>query len=164
MWLGWNDEEDINDVFFASVHAYHGNFYPGTGSTEITSGPPKICNIGFDKENAHLFREFWLDQVLPNLIKFQPHLVFISAGFDSHFWDPVGGINGGGGVLTSEDYYWITDKIGDVLFVKENQRRCGGIVSVLEGGYNVNGFGLSPLSRSVQSHIEALENKNIIVT
>ena len=80
--------------------------------------------------------------ILPRVEHFAPDLIIISAGFDAHRRDPLGNLN-----LVEADYVWATRKLMEIA-----QRRCGGrIVSVLEGGYDLEG-----LARSVAAHVTAL--------
>ena len=81
-------------------------------------------------------------EILPQLQKFAPELVIISAGFDAHHRDPLASIN-----LKAEDFGWVTKKLMDVA-----DRSAGGrVVSVLEGGYDLQG-----LKESVAAHVTAL--------
>ena len=73
---------------------------------------------------------------------FSPELLLISAGFDAHTEDPLGGLN-----LIEDDYRWITSMIIDIAD-RHSQSR---VVSMLEGGYH-----LSALGRSVSAHIETM--------
>ena len=79
----------------------------------------------------------------PVLESHQPDLVLVSAGFDAHRDDPLGDL-----LLDESDFAWITDYIVDFA----NRFSMGRIVSVLEGGYNLNA-----LSRSVESHLIQLK-------
>ena len=80
--------------------------------------------------------------ILPRIADFAPNLIIISAGFDAHRRDPLGNLN-----LVEADYAWITRKLMEIA-----QKRCGGrIVSVLEGGYDLEG-----LARSVAAHVRTL--------
>ena len=85
-----------------------------------------------------LITEHWL----PALHAFKPEMIFISAGFDAHREDDIGGMG-----LVEDDYAWITREIMSVA----KQHCQGRIVSCLEGGYN-----LSALGRSVVAHLKAL--------
>lgn len=79
---------------------------------------------------------------LPELEAFAPQMLFVSAGFDAHAADPLGGLR-----LEDEDYAWITAQIDNVA-----GRYCDGrIVSTLEGGYD-----LAALGRCAALHIEGL--------
>jgi acetoin utilization deacetylase AcuC-like enzyme len=87
-------------------------------------------------------RQIVTEKWLPALHAFQPEMIFISAGFDAHREDDIGGMG-----LVEADYAWITEQMMEVarLYAK------GRIVSCLEGGYN-----LSALGRSVVAHLKAL--------
>jgi acetoin utilization deacetylase AcuC-like enzyme len=80
--------------------------------------------------------------ILPRLETFRPDLVIISAGFDAHQRDPLGGLN-----LVEADFAWATLQLMDIA-----DRHCGGrVVSLLEGGYDLEG-----LARSAAAHIMTL--------
>lgn len=73
---------------------------------------------------------------------YKPDFILISAGFDAHLTDPLGQLR-----LENEDYVSMTETI-----LKWADEVCGGrVVSVLEGGYN-----LETLGGTVKSHVEAL--------
>ena len=79
---------------------------------------------------------------LKKLRKFQPEFVLISAGFDSHFKDPLAQFK-----LETEDFYTITERI-----LKTSKSFCSGkVVSILEGGYD-----LGALRDSTKRHVDAL--------
>ena len=79
---------------------------------------------------------------MPALERFEPQLVFISAGFDAHREDPLAYLQ-----LEDEDYGWVTRRIVEVA-----ERHAGGrIVSTLEGGYNT-----ASLARSALQHVRVL--------
>jgi acetoin utilization deacetylase AcuC-like enzyme len=83
-------------------------------------------------------REAWL----PALHAYQPELVLVSAGFDAHRDDPIGGLR-----LDEADYTWVTAQLREVA-----ERHAGGrIVSSLEGGYDLDALG-----RCVVAHLEGL--------
>jgi acetoin utilization deacetylase AcuC-like enzyme len=66
----------------------------------------------------------------------------ISAGFDAHWRDPLGSLN-----LTERDFVWATRELMRIA-----DKRCKGrIVSVLEGGYDLEG-----LAKSTAAHVAAL--------
>ena len=88
------------------------------------------------------FREAVERDWLPALDGFRPDLILVSAGFDGHADDPLGGF-----LLTEDDYSWVTGLITDAA----NRHTSGRIVSMLEGGYD-----LTALARSVAVHIEGL--------
>lgn len=87
-------------------------------------------------------RSAWQEQWAPALRKHQPEMLFISAGFDAHSLDPMSQIN-----WQTEDFYWLTDQIVNLA-----NELCGGkIVSMLEGGYN-----LEVLAACAERHIRRL--------
>jgi acetoin utilization deacetylase AcuC-like enzyme len=79
---------------------------------------------------------------LPALEEFKPELILISAGFDAHREDLLGGL-----ALVEADYVWMTRKLM-ALAARHSQQR---IVSMLEGGYN-----LAALGRSAVAHVKTL--------
>jgi acetoin utilization deacetylase AcuC-like enzyme len=115
-------------------------FYPYSG----TANPaPNMINVplaeGSDGTAAKKAVETaWL----PALEKFKPQMIFISAGFDAHREDLLGGM-----ALIEADYAWITRELMS-LAARHSQQR---IVSMLEGGYN-----LSALGRSAVAHVQTL--------
>ena len=74
--------------------------------------------------------------------KFKPDIVIISAGFDAHTRDPLANLN-----LLEADFSWATQKLMEIADVNAKGR----VVSLLEGGYDLQG-----LSRSVAAHVTAL--------
>jgi acetoin utilization deacetylase AcuC-like enzyme len=87
-------------------------------------------------------RQVATDYWLPALHAFQPQMLFVSAGFDAHRDDDMGGM-----ALVEADYAWLTRAIMQVA----RQYAGGRIVSCLEGGYD-----LSSLARSVVAHLKVL--------
>ncbi|PHV07481.1 deacetylase [Janthinobacterium sp. BJB412] len=87
-------------------------------------------------------RQAVLEHWLPALHAFRPQMIFVSAGFDAHREDDIGGMG-----LVEADYAWITEQVMAVAKLYAGGR----IVSCLEGGYN-----LSALGRSVVAHVKAL--------
>jgi acetoin utilization deacetylase AcuC-like enzyme len=94
------------------------------------------------RSNGEVVRQLVQEHWLPALHAFQPQMIFISAGFDAHRDDDLGGM-----ALVEADYAWMTRQIMEVA----RQYAGGRIVSCLEGGYN-----LSALGRSVVAHVKAL--------
>ena len=89
-----------------------------------------------------MFREAVTKQWLPALERFQPELILISAGFDAHWEDDMGGL-----ALREADYLWVTEALKAIA----RQHSKGRIVSALEGGYALHALG-----RSVMTHIKSL--------
>lgn len=115
---------------------------------------PRILNIAMNLGNQLLnrirWRRAWRQVVLPSLLKHNPDIIFISAGFDAHFRDKV---SYSYGCLIEYDYIWVTEQIIRVA----NTVCQGRILSILEGGYNLNGRYASPLVQSVNAHITTLQ-------
>ena len=80
---------------------------------------------------------------------FAPDLILVSAGFDAHHQDPLGG-GAAGQQLEAEDYGWATEQIVAVAQVSARGR----VVSALEGGYD-----LEALGRSAVAHVLALQGR-----
>ena len=131
--------EDRADVLYFSTHRYP--FYPGTGRMEeigngegrgYTVNVPLPAGMG-DEEYAAAFREL----LLPVAEAYRPDLVLVSAGFDAHHGDPLGGMG-----VTSQGFAALCGLVADIA-----ARHAGGrVVLLLEGGY-----GLEGLARSVRA-------------
>src|ERR1700691_4576483 len=93
-------------------------------------------------DGGEAFRDAFESRVLPRLRDFKPELIFISAGFDAHMRDPLANLN-----LVEADFVWATQKIIDIAA----QCAHGRIVSVLEGGYD-----LEALASSAAAHVTTL--------
>jgi acetoin utilization deacetylase AcuC-like enzyme len=115
-------------------------FYPYTGAE---SGNDHIINVPLAAGTRGTeFREAVTQHWLPALDRFQPEFLFISAGFDAHYEDDMGGL-----ALKEADYLWITETLKQVA----KKHAQGRIVSVLEGGYALHALG-----RCVMTHIKSL--------
>lgn len=115
-------------------------FYPHTGAE---SGNDHIINVPLAAGTRGTeFREAVTQHWLPALDRFQPEFLFISAGFDAHYEDDMGGL-----ALKEADYLWITETLKQVA----KKHAQGRIVSVLEGGYALHALG-----RCVMTHIKSL--------
>ncbi len=128
---------DIPGTLFISTHQYP--FYPGSGSgRENRSGPSGegILDIPLPEATGDKkYLEIFYQTVVPRIERFKPTALLVSAGFDAHKDDLLGGL-----ALTEETY----SAIGQTL------ARMGPafIASVLEGGYN-----LTALVRSVEAYL-----------
>ena len=85
--------------------------------------------------------------LLPSVLDFKPNLIIISAGFDAHKADPLGGL-----MMATEDFSTLTGLILEMAHKNADITGSLHIVSILEGGYN-----LSALADSVASHLDVLE-------
>jgi acetoin utilization deacetylase AcuC-like enzyme len=133
-------------VLYCSTH--EAPLYPGTGARSETGEHGTIVNAPLRAgDGSEAFREAVESVVLRRMEDFGPDLIVISAGFDAHWRDPLANLN-----LMESDFAWATQKLMALA-----DRRCGGrIVSVLEGGYDLEG-----LSRSVAFHLDALMGRDI---
>jgi acetoin utilization deacetylase AcuC-like enzyme len=115
-------------------------FYPYSGTE---SPAPNMVNVPLAAGSGGAAVKSAVEtEWLPALESFKPEMVFISAGFDAHREDLLGGM-----ALVEADYVWLTERLMDVAA----RHGAGRIVSMLEGGYN-----LAALGRSAFAHVEAL--------
>jgi len=119
-------------------HPYYPYCGADTSNDHIINVPLAAGSSGEQFRNA--VTEKWL----PALERFQPQMLFISAGFDAHWEDDMGGL-----ALRENDYFWVTE----ILKVVAKQHAEGRIVSVMEGGYSLHALG-----RSVMAHIKSLSD------
>ncbi|HVL71415.1 MAG TPA: histone deacetylase family protein [Beijerinckiaceae bacterium] len=133
----WDDPS----VLYGSTHQMP--LYPGTGALSERGTHDTIVNAPLRPgDGSEAFREALEVSLLPRIEDFGPDLIVISAGFDAHWRDPLANLN-----LVEADFAWATRKLMDVA-----ARRCRGrVVSLLEGGYDLDG-----LSRSVAAHVATL--------
>lgn len=167
----------LNNVAIAARHALevHGlervavvdfDVHHGNGTEDILAGDPRVLMVGIFQHPFYPFsdvdhpaenmlnlpvpaytkgmdvRELIEMMWMPRLEEFKPQMIFISAGFDAHRDDDLGQLR-----LNENDFAWITERVRDVA-----QRHAQGrIVSMLEGGYN-----LDALATSVEAHIRVL--------
>ncbi|KTC89226.1 Histone deacetylase-like amidohydrolase [Legionella drozanskii LLAP-1] len=137
-----NGIEDIfrNDPRVLYCSSFQHPFYPFSGADTKSS---HIINIPLPAgTGSQVFQqktaEFWFDKIK----EFKPELIFFSAGFDAYIDDEMANL-----LLTENDYLWITENIKKIA----DQYCHGRIVSVLEGGYSLQG-----LKSCVIAHIQGL--------
>src|ERR1700712_1648497 len=128
-------------MMYCSTHQMP--LFPGTGASGERGEHDTIVNAPLAPgDGGAKFRSAFENAILPQLQKFAPELIVISAGFDAHRRDPLANIN-----LDAEDFGWVTRKLLDVA----HSSAGGRVVSVLEGGYDLQG-----LKESVAAHVTAL--------
>lgn len=128
-------------LFYGSTHQMP--LYPGTGRPSESGIAHNIVNAPLPPNaGSAQFRTAMKDVVLPRLDGFGPELVMISAGFDAHRDDPLAQVS-----LTEDDFAWATRE----LITIADKHADGRVVSVLEGGYDLNALG-----RSAAAHVRAL--------
>ncbi|MDQ3056598.1 MAG: histone deacetylase family protein, partial [Pseudomonadota bacterium] len=117
-------------VLYVSSHQMP--LYPGTGAVD-ERGVGNVVNAPLPPgAGSRQFQQAWADTLLPALDVFRPQLLLISAGFDAHWRDPLAQLQ-----LATEDYTWITRELVAIA----DRHAQGRIVSMLEGGYDLNALG-----------------------
>lgn len=115
-------------------------FYPYSGADNPADN---MCNVPLPSgSGGEEFRDAVSQVWMPRLEEFKPELILISAGFDAHYEDDMGGMK-----LVEKDYAWVTEQL-KMVAAKHAKKR---VVSMLEGGYV-----MSCLSRSVGAHLRVL--------
>ncbi|HUZ66077.1 MAG TPA: histone deacetylase family protein [Beijerinckiaceae bacterium] len=139
----WSD----HSVLYASTH--QAPLYPGTGAASECGEFDTIVNAPLRAgDGGEAFRDAMENVVLPRIDAFQPDFLILSAGFDAHRRDPLANLN-----LEAEDFAWATRQLMELA-----DRHAGGrLVSVLEGGYDLEG-----LAASVAAHVTALMGEALI--
>ncbi len=154
-------QHGVQRIAIADFDVHHGN---GTEQIFRDEARVLLCSAfqhpyypyrGADSDNEHIvnvalpagtdgaaFRAAVNENWLPALERFQPEMLFVSAGFDGHRDDDMAQFN-----LVEADYGWVTQQIKEVAAKYAHGR----IVSLLEGGYELHALG-----RSTLAHIKAL--------
>jgi acetoin utilization deacetylase AcuC-like enzyme len=136
------------DIFWSDATVMYGSthqmpLYPGTGARDERGEHDTIVNAPLRPgDGGEKFREAFESVILPRLREFAPDLIVISAGFDAHMRDPLANLN-----LLESDFQWGTRKLMEVA----DKYAQGRVVSVLEGGYDLQG-----LASSAAAHVAAL--------
>jgi acetoin utilization deacetylase AcuC-like enzyme len=138
----WSDAS----VMYCSTH--EAPLYPGTGAVSETGKHGTIVNAPLSAgDGSEAFRDAMNSVLLPRIDAFAPDLIVISAGFDAHWRDPLADLN-----LTEADFAWATHKLMALA-----EKHCGRrIVSVLEGGYDLEG-----LAKSTAAHMDTLMGRDV---
>lgn len=133
--------EDDPRILFVSSHQMP--LYPGTGDPSETGVADNVLNMALaDGSGGEEMRGAYSALALPKIDAFAPELIVISAGFDAHADDPLAGLR-----WVEDDFIWLTERLCDLA-----DAHCGGrLVSVLEGGYDLDALG-----RSVRAHLQTL--------
>ena len=117
-------------VLFISSHQYP--YYPGTGAaSETGAGPGEGYTLNVPMAAGTGDTEFeaaYGTTVIPAIERFQPEVMLVSAGFDAHELDPLGGLR-----LTTSGYTGLLARLDDVA-----SRVCGRRIALItEGGYHL---------------------------
>jgi acetoin utilization deacetylase AcuC-like enzyme len=128
-------------LFYGSTHQYP--LYPGTGFARERGSDGNVVNVPLrPNSGSDEFRAAWSGRILPELDRFAPELLIVSAGFDAHRRDPLAQLR-----LETEDFHWVTEELLSIA-----DRHAGGrVVSALEGGYD-----LEALAAASAAHVRAL--------
>jgi acetoin utilization deacetylase AcuC-like enzyme len=130
-------------VFYASVHQYP--LYPGSGRrNESGSGAGRgftlnvpLASGSTDSDYARVFR----DEFEPAVRRFGPQFVLVSAGFDAHQDDPLGGM-----LVSEQGFGEMTSSV-----LRMAAACSGRVVSILEGGYDIRAT-----AAASEAHVRAL--------
>ncbi len=128
-------------LFYGSTH--QSAIFPGTGKPSEHGVANNVVNVPLmPGATGEMFRAAWESQIIPRLSAFAPELLIISAGFDAHAADPMAQLR-----LREADFAWVTSALLEVA-----DACCPGrVVSLLEGGYDLNA-----LAQSTAAHVRAL--------
>jgi len=140
--------EERADVYYSSIHRFP--FYPGTGAADeigVGDGRGFTQNIPLDEGAGDgQYLDAVEAQVMRAIEDYKPNAILLSAGFDAHQRDPLGGMR-----VSEEAYGEITRRI-----VEAAEHFCNGrVLSLLEGGYDMEG-----LAASVAEHVVALSERH----
>lgn len=137
-----NGTEDAfaDDARVTVLSSFQNHLFPDNPLREL---PGRFFNLPLAPgTTGRELRQHYHDQLLPALDAARPQLIFISAGFDAHYADPLAQLR-----LKEEDYAWLTEEIARIA----NRHAAGRVISMLEGGYDPGALG-----RSVVAHVRAL--------
>ena len=137
------------DVFYASTHEW--GIYPGTGdrtdagvgaATGTKHNRPLEPGSGDDA-----FVRAWADELLPQLARFAPDAILVSAGYDAHAADPLARLE-----VTDDGYRRVAEALGAAA------RASGlrGVALTLEGGYDLHALRTS-VAATVDGLVSGLE-------
>jgi len=136
--LIWNGLPDSNgkELLFISSHQNPAYFYPFECFVDdIGEGAQKgkIVNIPFRRGAGDESVQLVMNEIIkPLMEEFKPEFILISAGFDAHFSDPIGGLG-----FTRQTYWKIIEELKPIAEKYSNGR----MQATLEGGYNIDALG-----------------------
>jgi acetoin utilization deacetylase AcuC-like enzyme len=140
---------DDPSILFISSHQYP--FYPGTGAAgDIGRGRAAGTTVNFPIEAGGTDADFEkIYGVAAGILRtFQPELILLSAGFDAHADDPVGGMR-----VTTTEFARLTARVAAVA----DECCQGRLVAVTEGGYD-----LAALAGSLRASIDVLDGSSVL--
>jgi acetoin utilization deacetylase AcuC-like enzyme len=139
---------DTDELLFCSVHQWP--LYPGTGAAGergVGRGTGYTINVPLAPgANDDGYMEVFDRVILPAANAFRPQIVLISAGFDAHADDPLGGM-----LVTERGFGNLARRVVEVA----NTHADGRVVAFLEGGYDP-----PALARSVAATLAELDGND----
>lgn len=137
-----------SDLFFCSMHQWP--LYPGTGANNergTGAGTNWTLNLPLPAGSGDLdYLDIFERVVAPAVRKARPQLILVSAGFDAHAHDPIGGMS-----VTTEGFRSLTHRVCALA-----DELCEGrLVFILEGGYDP-----TALATSILATIEELDRSS----
>ncbi len=137
-----NGTEDIllgdDRLLYCSIFQHP--FFP---YTPLPENSERVISIPLDASaKSAEFRAAVTDHWLPAMERFEPEMIFVSAGFDAHQDDDMSYVR-----LTDADFRWVTQEIVRIA----DMSASGRVVSALEGGYEIHS-----LARCVEAHMRVL--------
>ena len=128
-------------IHYISLHQYP--LYPGTGENKeigVGDGLGATTNFPLDAGGGDKIYMEIFNNVLPDIVMgFKPDFIILSVGFDAHVRDPLANMN-----VSTECF----SKMTEVMTALAAETCCRKLVSILEGGYDLQG-----LSESVEVHL-----------
>ncbi len=152
-----NGTEEIfwtcSEVLYVSSHQYP--FYPGTGAAEDAGAGKGLgltvnLPIGAGQDDA-FFLPLYAEVVAPILREYEPDLILVSAGYDAHLRDPLGGMR-----MTSEGF----GVLAAILSGAARELCEGRIAYVLEGGYDLEALATS-VTRTISAAVDPREGADV---
>ncbi len=138
--------EDRRDVLFVSLHQDPHTLYPGTGFADeagVGDGQGFTLNVPLPPlSDDHAYLDAIDRQILPRLRTYEPEALLVSAGFDAATADPLAQME-----VSTDGFTQITRRLIELA----DERCAGRLLSVLEGGYD-----LDALAEGVSAHVAEL--------
>jgi len=135
--LLWNEKRAL------TITSQQMPLWPGTGERSDKGGFDNVVNLPIAPESkGDQMCALYTAEVFPRLRAFKPEMIFISAGFDAHQYDPLANLN-----WSTGDFKWLTQELCKIA----GEICEGRVVSALEGGYD-----LDALAEAVAAHVDAL--------
>ncbi|MCC5866730.1 MAG: histone deacetylase family protein [Wenzhouxiangella sp.] len=119
------------------LSSHQSPLYPGTGQPDAPHADNVRNAVLPPASGSNEFRDLWLEHLLPEIDRYRPQLLLVSAGFDAHWRDPLAQLQ-----LKDDDYYWIGERLVELA----KRHADGRLVASLEGGYDLKALEASTLA------------------